>query len=155
MMDFMNGNSIFKLTLLTLCVSFTGCGGAPADQPDLGQVKGTITFEGSPLAGASVTFIPDGGRPAKATTDPAGNYELIYIRDTPGCKLGHNRVTITSVNEEEDESESDEGNEDAEPVNTKPKGQKEILPAKYNTDTELEANVEPGENIINFDLKKS
>ncbi|QDT27322.1 hypothetical protein Enr10x_26390 [Gimesia panareensis] len=148
-MDLFYKNRMLHLALLALCVSFTGCGGGLNDQPDLGLVTGTMTFEGSPLSGASVTFMPDSGRPASATTDAAGNYELVYIRNTKGCKIGHNKVVITSVVEGANEMEA-EGDDGAPAESTKEK-----LPAKYNTDTELEADVKAGENTINFDLKKS
>lgn len=147
-MDLFN-NRMMKLALLALCVSFAGCGGGAGDQPDLGLVKGTVTFEGSPLSGASVTFMPDNGRPASGTTDSAGNYELTYIRDTKGCKVGHSKVVITSVVEGANEMENE--GDDATPA----EAAKEKLPAKYNTDTELEADVKAGENTFNFDLKKS
>jgi hypothetical protein len=148
-MDLIFKSRMMNVALLTLCFSFTGCGGGGSDQPDLGLVKGTVTFEGAPLAGASVTFMPDSGRPASATTDSAGNYELVYIRDTKGCKIGHNKVEITSVVEGGNEMEAE--GDDATPA----EATKEKLPAKYNTNTELEADVKAGENTFNFDLKKS
>lgn len=140
---------LLQLMLTGFCLSLVGCGGGASDQPDLGLVKGTVTFEGSPLAGASITFMPTSGRPASGTTDSAGNYELIYIRDTPGCKIGRSKVMITTVGEgaNEMEAEGDDANVDL-------MDNEEELPAKYNTNTELKADVKAGENTINFDLKK-
>ena len=140
--------SLVMMTLLSLSFSLTGCGGGLNDQPELGQVKGTVTMDGSPLAGVSVTFSPDSGRPATGKTDVAGNYELIYIRDTPGCKLGHNTVIISNSNEEDElEQEGDDA------VIT-PNSDENAIPDKYNNKTTLEADVQPGENTFNFDLKK-
>jgi len=140
--------SLVMMTLLSLSFSLTGCGGGLNDQPELGQVKGTVTMDGSPLAGVSVTFSPDSGRPATGKTDVAGNYELIYIRDTPGCKLGHNTVIISNSNEEDElEQEGDDA------VVSAKTDEKEI-PDQYNNKTTLEADVQPGENTFNFDLKK-
>lgn len=149
-MDFHRNNRIINVALLALCVSFAGCGGGLNDQPDLGLVKGTVTFEGAPLSGASITFIPDSGRPASATTDDGGYYELIYIRNTPGCKIGHSKVMITSGPEGENEMDA-EGDDATVDVTTL----KEELPEKYNTNTKLEADVKAGENNFDFDLKKS
>ncbi|QDV50317.1 carboxypeptidase-like regulatory domain-containing protein [Gimesia fumaroli] len=148
-MDLHCQNRIVQVALLVFCVSFAGCGGEASDQPDLGLVQGTVTFEGSPLAGASITFMPDSGRPASGTTDAAGKYELIYIRNTPGCKIGHSKVMITSVSEGENEMEAEGDDAPADAAATTEK-----LPAKYNTKTELEADVKAGENTIDFDLKK-
>lgn len=149
-MDIHRKNRILKVALLALCVSFAGCGGGLDDQPDLGLVKGTVTFEGDPLADASITFMPDSGRPASATTDEAGYYELTYIRNTPGCKIGHSKVMITSSSEGENEMDA-EGDDALVDVTTL----REELPEKYNTNTELEADVKAGENTFDFDLKKS
>ncbi|QDT78866.1 hypothetical protein CA11_22050 [Gimesia maris] len=140
--------SLWTITLLALSFSLAGCGGGVDDQPELGQVKGTVTMDGSPLAGVSVTFSPDSGRPATGKTDVAGNYELIYIRNTPGCKLGHNTVMISNSGEE-DEMEM-EGDDAVMPTTT----EENEIPAKYNSKTTLEADVQPGENTFNFDLKK-
>ncbi len=143
-------NLFLMLSMIALCASFSGCGGSDGDQPDLGLVKGVVTFEGQPLSGASVTFMPVSGRPAMAKTDDAGYYELIYIRNTPGCKTGLNKVVITSVSEEEDEMEAE--GDDALVTDAGPA--KEKVPAKYNAETELEVDVQPGENAFDFDLKK-
>lgn len=141
-------NAILMITLLSLSLGLAGCGGGASDQPTLGQVKGTVTLDGDALAGVSVTFSPDSGRPATGKTDIAGNYELIYIRDTPGCKLGHNTVIISNSTEE-DEMEL-EGDDAVMPTTTDENNE---IPAKYNSKTTLEAEVQPGENTFNFDLK--
>ena len=39
-----------------------GCGGGtPDDQPDIGQVTGVVTVDGSPKADIIVAFQPEGG----------------------------------------------------------------------------------------------
>jgi hypothetical protein len=53
-----------------------------------------VTFEGKPVAGASVLFIPQGGRPALATTDASGKY-AITTNGKPGAELGAYTVTVT------------------------------------------------------------
>lgn len=143
-------NHLLMLSMMAFCVSVAGCGGAGSDQPDLGLVKGVISFEGQPLPGASVTFMPVSGRPASAKTDDAGYYELVYIRNTPGCKTGMNKVVITSMSEGEDEMELE--GDDVLVDTTKPV--KEKVPARYNVKTELKVDVKPGENNFDFDLKK-
>ncbi len=139
-------NSILNITLMTFCLSFLGCGDADSDQPELGLVNGIVSLDGEPLDGASVTFLPDSGRQATATTDADGNYELIYIRTTKGCKLGHNKVVISTLTEPEDAAE--EGDD----AKIEIKRVVEKVPRKYNTRTELEADVKPGENKFDFKL---
>ncbi len=122
--------SCFKvLVCFGVMASLTACGGGGSDAPDLGQVKGKITLDGAPLADASVSFMPEKVRASGATTDSSGNYELIYIRDETGAAIGKHKVVVTKLVDE-----------------------KETIPAKYNTESELSADVKAGSNEFNFDL---
>jgi hypothetical protein len=76
-----------------LLIIVSGCGGA-SDQPDLGEVSGTVTLDGKPVPGINVLFSPDTGRPAGAKTDESGYYELLYLSGVNGCKVGPNTVTF-------------------------------------------------------------
>jgi hypothetical protein len=115
-----------------LCLApLVGC--AKNDRPPLGGVHGTVTLDGQPLAGAIVTFEPVGpGRGSIAMTDAQGRYELIYIRNDKGAKVGAHRVQITTSN-----------------ANA---GKPELLPPRYNAQTTLSADVKAGDNEINFAL---
>ena len=119
---------------------FLGCG--PSDRPPIGTVTGTVTLDGKPLPGATVTYFPEKGRMASGTTDESGRYEVMYLPDTPGTVTGKNSVSITL------------GDGEAPPV---PEGGKPAprssIPARYNTDTELTADVQPGENTFDFKLE--
>lgn len=135
--------------LLLAMAMLSGC--VPAnDQPMLGLVKGTVKFDGKPLSDVGVTFVPNDGRPAFGTTDAEGKYELTYIRDTKGCKIGFNRVEIGNTEEQGDEMET-EGDEATQTVD---KSGKPRIPAKYNTKSELSVVVKAGENLFDFDLEK-
>lgn len=135
------GASRFALaTTIAVILPCVGCGSGT--QQDLGQVQGVITLDGAPLANAQVVFSPDGGRPSTGITDAAGKYTLTYIRDTMGAKIGHHSVRIESV-----------------PTTTiapgKPEGVQtlaETIPAKYNAESTLSAEVKSGENSIDFPL---
>ena len=68
-----------------------GCGRVtPLTMP----VKGTVTFEGSPLAEADVAFTPTGGRPATGRTDAAGQFTLTTFRTNDGAMIGKHTVTV-------------------------------------------------------------
>jgi hypothetical protein len=128
-----------------------GCGG-PSDQPELGQVTGMITLDGKPLVGVAVVFQPDSGRPARGMTDQDGKYELTYIRQTKGTKIGPNRVEIAPTEEgeaDEFENSDEEGAAAAKPAKSgKPK-----IPARYNLQSELKADVKAGDNTFDFKLE--
>ena len=136
--------------LSVLLLGLVGCGG-PSDQPELGQVTGTITLDGEPLSGVAVVFQPDSGRPARGRTDADGRYKLTYIRETLGTKVGRNRIEIAPDEDAEESDTEDVANPDAQqqPV----KSGKPAVPARYNTSSELEADVKPGDNIFNFELQ--
>jgi hypothetical protein len=115
-----------------LAVVFSGCGFD--NQPELGRVQGKITLDGKPLVKVTVSFKPlDGGRQSSGKTDEDGHYELIYLRDICGAKVGKHRVVVGSTDP------------------TTPK--RERLPDRYNDNTKLEAEVRPGENQCDFDLE--
>jgi len=114
-----------------------GCGGQ--DGPPRGTVSGKVTLDGQPLAGATVTFYPEGGRPSVGITDESGNYELAYTADKSGAAVGKHTVRITTA------QISGEG--------VSPDKMKEKLPAKYNDQSELTVEVASGSNQnVNFDL---
>ena len=73
-------------------------------------------------------------------TDSSGKYELTYIRDTKGAVPGTHTVRITTH---------------PEPVADDYSGPafKEPIPAKYNADTTLKADVKAGENTFDFELQ--
>ncbi|HEX7380297.1 MAG TPA: carboxypeptidase regulatory-like domain-containing protein [Pirellulales bacterium] len=102
-------------------------------------------MDGAPLANAQVIFSPDGGRPSTGVTDAAGKYTLTYIRDVKGAKLGAHSVrveTVPAVTSDQAVGITPEG----------PPSAAETIPAKYNTESELRAEVKPGENTIDFSL---
>lgn len=115
-----------------------GCSGAPSDQPELGEVTGTVTLDDRPLANVWVGFAPQDGRSSMGLTDKDGRYKLDYLFDTPGAKVGQHTVTITTPREDESGGEVPNF--------------KELVPAHYNTNSTLTADVKPGENKIDFPL---
>ncbi|TWT30017.1 transthyretin-like family protein [Blastopirellula retiformator] len=138
------------VALSVILLGLPGCGG-PSDQPDLGRVHGTITIDGTPLSGVVVVFQPESGRPAHGRTDANGQYELTYIRDTRGTKVGRNRVEI-APSEEEDEPAQDESDTEEVQRSRPTKSGKPRIPARYNIKSELEADVQPGDNTFDFEL---
>lgn len=71
-----------------------GCGNG--DRPPLGTVTGMVTLSGEPLRNVEVTFTPDDGRPSYGKTNAEGRYELDYIHDIKGAKVGKHTIAIRS-----------------------------------------------------------
>jgi len=119
-------------------VLLTGCGGGNSVKTV--NVEGTVTLDGQPLANADVEFQPgDNGSPSYGKTDVDGHYELMFTADQSGALLGEHQVRITTEGETEDESGNTTTSE-------------EVVPAKYNAETELKATVEKGGGPYDFTL---
>lgn len=141
--------------LTVILLGLPGCGG-PSDQPELGQVHGAITLDGKPLSGVAVVFQPDSGRPARGRTDAEGKYELTYIRDIRGTKVGRNRVEVAPSEEgeeEEDNSADADAEADSQQAQRRALSGRPKIPARYNTKSELEVDVKPGDNTFDFQLE--
>lgn len=102
-------------------------------------------MDGSPLANVQVVFSPEGGRPSTGVTDAAGKYKLTYIREIKGAVLGKHSVRIESLPPPAADQEATSGQNAAVPF-------KEPIPAKYNAESTLTADVKPGDNPIDFPL---
>lgn len=86
----------FRLALLISLLGMpAGCGreGPPAK---LLPVRGQIVYQGAPLPGITVTFIPDDerGLDARATTDGDGRFTLETYPYGTGAMAGRYRVTV-------------------------------------------------------------
>ncbi len=79
--------------LVGMCLLLAGCG---KGGPEIASVKGKVTMDGTPLANASVVFVPEHGRPAGGRTDSDGNYELTFTSGRMGTMPGKNKVKIST-----------------------------------------------------------
>ena len=126
--------TVFSCTAL-LC----GCGGGGSDLPMTAYVEGIVTLDGAPLSDVVVAFQPqgaEGGRAAIGRTGGDGRYVLKFNADIEGAIIGSHKVTVTTPSEAPD-----------------PSGiEKDPIPARYNVNTELTADVKPESNDIPFAL---
>ena len=81
---------LFAAILLPICL--LGC--SSSEVPELGDVYGKVTLDGTPVAGLNILFTPETGRAAGGITDPEGSYELKYLEGYGGCKIGPAKVTF-------------------------------------------------------------
>ena len=88
--------NLFSAILFVAPLVVSGCGGGgPADTPELGSVKGTVTVDGNPGANLMVSFAPEGGgRTSTGTTDTGGHYSLVYSPTEMGAKVGMHTVKV-------------------------------------------------------------
>jgi hypothetical protein len=91
-------------------------------------VSGKVTYRGAPVAGAIVTFVPEGqGRTATATTGAAGVFSLTTV-DSSGAMPGKYKVTVDKVAYPAGGSSSMEEAARGNPAESQAK---RVLPAKY------------------------
>ena len=129
-----------------------GCGGGDSGVQTV-PVSGTVTLDGQPLAGAMVRFEPTGAGGSTAEgwidssgiTDAQGRYTLSTPDGMSGAVVGTHKVSITTAPPSGPVDFSTEGQTTA-PA-------KEVIPARYNSQTELTFEVpKGGTDAANFDL---
>jgi hypothetical protein len=135
--------SLRRSAWIALVVIASGCG--PQAGIERVVVSGNVTFSGKPLEKGQIRFIPTGDTSGPITVEPIvdGYYTS---EDVGGVPVGAHRVEILGY--------------DAEVYANAPKGPgapgiPQLLPKKYNHESELEAVLESGESekTLDFDLK--
>ncbi len=127
--------------LWCLIVVIAGC--SRSSGPELATVTGVVTLAGKPLPGAKVVFQPRSSEvrvPSTGTTDESGHFELTFNREHKGAVTGTHVVRITTRAVVSDES----GKESEVP---------EVVPDKYNNNSELEFQVKNGVNEFEIPLE--
>ncbi len=111
--------------------------GCVSEDAGMVPVKGKVTYRGKPVPNGSINFIPDEMRSAYGEIQPDGSYSLMAF---PGT----HKVVVVAL-----EDMSNRLPEERAPLPAP------IVPTKYThvTTTDLKAEVEDKENVIDFELK--
>ena len=136
--------------LILAALSFSGGCSSGGAVP----VSGRVTLDGQPLAGAHVSFQPEGGGSLSDSSAGSGSYAVtasdgsyvlrLAVGDRPGAAVGKHRVEISMRNDSDDDTDR----------HTQPPKQTKVIPPRYNLRTELTCDVPPsGKSDANFDLK--
>ena len=148
MFKFRKFKTSFILFTTAPCLALlSGCGGVEGR----GTVKGTVRFDGEPIAEGSIQFSPTGGNkgPAAGATIENGEY---FIPAEKGPPVGLNRVEIRAVRKT--------GRKVTPPqtFGGPPQPVDELvqfIPPQYNEQSTLEKDVAAGQNVFDFDLESS
>ena len=126
------------LVLAVLLPMVSGCG--RGDGIERVTMAGSVTFRGQPVAEGQIRFIPKAGTAAPLTIEKvaAGRYAT---ETSGGVPVGKHRVEILAWNP----------NEPA-PSGPGAPPRRQLLPAKYNTQSQLEITLEPGQGQLNKDF---
>jgi hypothetical protein len=123
--------------LLAVAALAAGC----AKGPPMGEVTGTVTVNGTPANTGSVSFFPVDGKAGTAgAVIEAGKY-------TAQVPVGKAKVQIRVSKIVGKKKLYDTPNSPVQSI------MQEVLPPKYNDQTEIELDVQRGKNQKDFDLK--
>lgn len=94
-------SSPFPLAILALIsCGLVGCGGDETARIKLVPVSGTVTFNGKPLEGAEISFMPDSSNakstPGSDVTGPEGNFKAMF-RGRSGLAPGKYKVLVSKI----------------------------------------------------------
>lgn len=84
--------------LLLVFALLVGCKSEGSGLPKTYKATGTVTLNGKPVEGATVTFYPvDGTGSSIGVTDSSGKYSLTTYRSNDGAVPGQYKVSIVKV----------------------------------------------------------
>ena len=114
-----------------------GCG----DGIERVKMSGKVTFEGQPVVDGKIRFMPKQGTEMPLTIEPVkdGQYDT---STSGGVPVGSYRVEIRAYHPD-----------DPIPQGPGAPPRRQLLPKKYNTFSELEITLEPGQKTITKDFE--
>ncbi|WP_439620817.1 hypothetical protein [Gemmata sp.] len=80
---------MLRLLLLVPLAAALGCGGS-----NMGQVSGTVTYKGKPVAPGVIQFYPANGPMAFGGLDANGHFTLTTKTPGDGAPVGEHRVCV-------------------------------------------------------------
>lgn len=134
---------LYRAVLLLLFfgagIALIGCD----SRPKLYGVSGTVKYKGEPIKAGSISFQSSDGQASTGAPITDGKYE---IPAKTGLPPGNYQVQIYYPDPK------------AKPVDpNEPPGEttvaRDLLPAQYNTESKLTAEIEAESNEVNYDLK--
>lgn len=113
---------------------------------------GTVRLDGKPLANAVITFeSTENGTLSFAQTNSSGSYQLQFDSEMAGVTSGKKLVKISTTRKLLGLNQTEEGGDDpaSEAANA---AAVELVPARYNKESELTVEVTPNQTVYDFEL---
>jgi hypothetical protein len=134
----LGGCVMIRQSLILFAVAaLTGCSGG---DPNFSEVSGSVTVDGQPLKEGNITFSSvSGNAPSAGGPIADGKYAA-------KVHIGSTKVEIRASKVVGQKKVYDTPDSPVQPI------MEEVLPAKYNEQTELTLEVEPGTTVKDFDL---
>ena len=138
-------NCRILLPIIVVHSSLMGCSGRPYEGEVRIPLSGKVTYDGKPIDGGTISFLPaDESKRVSGGPLIQGAYS---VPEEKGANPGSYRVEVRwpqpTGKKYKDPDTLETFNE-----------QKESMPARYNTQSELKVEVSATQNTFDFDLKK-
>jgi hypothetical protein len=130
------------LAILLCGLAGFGCGSPPPPLPPA-EVDGVVTYDGQPVGPGIITFTPLSGGEGGGGIVMDGKYR---VNVKAGLHPGQYRVEIRWAKPTGEKREASYGQS--------PDVLAEGLPAKYNAESVLTAELAEGKNVVDFNLEK-
>jgi hypothetical protein len=143
-------NRVYSLlSTAVMGLAAIGCGGEPSDNLPREAVAGKVTMDGQPLPKATITFLP-AGKEESSATGQIENGEFSIPRER-GPVAGEYKVAISHTDQPEGHVKVE-----LKKPGKKAAGYKELIPARYNSKTELKATVpKGGKSDLKYELSSA
>lgn len=109
--------SLTMLSCLTLLPFALGCGGG-GDQSPTAKVTGKVVFDGKPVTGGNLTFLPkpsganeERGKPGTAVVNDDGTFSVSTYGDGDGAVVGVHNVTYSAPSSDGGDGGGDDGHD--------------------------------------------
>ncbi|QDT63834.1 hypothetical protein [Calycomorphotria hydatis] len=138
---------MFKLRCLVPVLAVIAIGCTQSDGPQRAVVTGRVTLAGEVVSDGHITFTPKPGvpgAPVKLVIKDGGYDSATDPIDDRGVPVGANLVEITAIKVTGKQIKNAMGEMEDEYL--------QYIPAKYNSETELEVDLTPGESNHDFKL---
>lgn len=124
---------------LAVCVALAGCGAK--NELNRQAISGEVTLAGQPLKSGSIQFQPEAGSTLSGADIRDGVYSVPVEK---GLAPGNYTVRISAVQEN--------APQETVPGDSSKADNKELIPAEYNSDSQIQVTVEDG-GANKFDFK--
>lgn len=137
--------------VFSLCIT-AGCG--RSDRPQLAQVAGTVTYNGTPLEKGTIVFESTGNRPANGEIENGKIVRVMTFEDGDGVPVGIQNIAVFALAVADSATASDPSQDVASGENYMG-GSQSLIPDKYTNPATsgLSTTIEAGQtNEVKLEL---
>ncbi len=146
----------FSLAAAILCAALLAVSGCGRGRGNMGQVSGTVRYQGEPIRDGSIVFEVSGNRPASGKIVDGQITQVTTFEPNDGVPVGSAKIAVRAFDDDDTASAvmdhpGDIQRQETEGYMEVPKS---LLPERYaDPDTSgLTFQIERGENVLDLEL---